>query len=156
MKKRRTFTIVQVFLLFICCFVCALFSACDLLPVPGESSFDESSCAHASVIETEKNRVKASCEKEGGYDIYFSCADCGAALGVEHHTIEALGHDIVHHDGKEASCTESGYEAYDTCKRCKYTTYKEISEAGHTWGEPFVEEGGASRRVSMAVGISKS
>lgn len=75
MKKRRAFTIVQVFLLFICCFVCSLFSACDLLP-DGSSN---SSCTHVSVIETEKNRVKASCEKEGGYDIYFSCADCGGA-----------------------------------------------------------------------------
>lgn len=135
MKKRRAFTIVQIFLLFVCCLVCALFSACDLLP-------GDSSCTHASVIETEKNRVKASCDKEGGYDIYFSCADCGAALGIEHRAIEALGHDIVHHDGKEASCTESGYAAYDTCTRCNYTTYKEIPETGHTWGEPFVEEGG--------------
>lgn len=84
MKKRRVFTIVQVFLLFICCFVCALFSACDLLP-------GESSCAHDSVIETEKNRVKASCEKDGGYDGYSQAGMSGAYEGAFYTDYEKAG-----------------------------------------------------------------
>lgn len=37
-------------------------------------------------------------------------------------------HDLEHHEGKAATCTESGWEAYDTCKRagCNYTTYRVI------------------------------
>ena len=49
--------------------------------------------------------------------------------------VDALGHDLVHHDGKTATCTEKGWEAYDTCSRCDYTTYKEISALGHSFGE---------------------
>ncbi len=43
----------------------------------------------------------------------------------------ALGHDIIHHEGKEATCDECGYEAYDTCSRCEYTTYEAIEALGH-------------------------
>ena len=44
---------------------------------------------------------------------------------------EALGHDRVHHEGKAPTCTEKGWEAYDTCTRCDYTTYEEIAATGH-------------------------
>lgn len=44
-------------------------------------------------------------------------------------------HDRVHHDAKAAACTETGWEAYDTCSRCDYTTYEEIAALGHTFGE---------------------
>ena len=50
---------------------------------------------------------------------------------VESAPTEALGHDEVAHDGKAASCTEHGYEAYVTCARCDYTTYTEIPALGH-------------------------
>ena len=43
----------------------------------------------------------------------------------------ALGHDIVHYDAQEATCTDAGWEAYDACTRCDYTTYEEISPLGH-------------------------
>ena len=35
----------------------------------------------------------------------------------------------MHHDAKAPTCTEIGWEAYDTCKRegCTYTTYVELS-----------------------------
>ncbi|MBQ7522918.1 MAG: PKD domain-containing protein [Oscillospiraceae bacterium] len=45
--------------------------------------------------------------------------------------IAMLGHDLVHHDAKAATCTEIGWEAYDTCTRCDYTTYAEIAALGH-------------------------
>ena len=56
------------------------------------------------------------------------CSECGYKYG------NALGHDYVHHDAKAATCTEKGWKAYDTCSRCDYTTYEEISAAGHTAG----------------------
>lgn len=45
--------------------------------------------------------------------------------------ISALGHDIVRHEAKAATCTEAGWSAYETCSRCDHTTYKEIVAAGH-------------------------
>ncbi|MGI5875112.1 MAG: hypothetical protein ACOX8R_10745 [Bacillota bacterium] len=46
-------------------------------------------------------------------------------------SIPMLGHDLIHHDAQAATCTEVGWEAYDTCSRCDYTTYKEIPTLGH-------------------------
>ena len=55
--------------------------------------------------------------------------------------IPARGHDLVHHDGKAPTCAEVGWEAYDTCSRCDYTTYREIPiSTAHTPGEPVREE----------------
>ena len=47
--------------------------------------------------------------------------------------IDALGHDLIRHEGKAATCTVKGWEAYDTCSRCDYTTYKEIPALGHKY-----------------------
>lgn len=49
--------------------------------------------------------------------------------------IEALGHDEVHHEGTDVSCTEVGWEAYETCKRegCDYTTKSEKAALGHDY-----------------------
>jgi len=35
-------------------------------------------------------------------------------------------HKLIHHPGKDASCTETGYKPYDTCELCDYTTYEVI------------------------------
>lgn len=43
-------------------------------------------------------------------------------------------HDIVHHDGEAATCTSAGFEPYDTCSGCDYTTFKEIPALGHDFG----------------------
>lgn len=40
-------------------------------------------------------------------------------------------HDYVYHDYQAATCTEIGWEAYETCKNCTYTTYKEILALDH-------------------------
>lgn len=42
-----------------------------------------------------------------------------------------LEHNIISHNKKLPSCTEVGWEAYEECLDCDYTTYKEISELGH-------------------------
>lgn len=59
------------------------------------------------------------------------CSHCG---DVVTETLDALGHDIIHHDAKAPTCTESGYDAYDTCSRCGYSTYHEIPALGHDEG----------------------
>ena len=60
------------------------------------------------------------------------------------------------------TCTESGYEAYDTCSRCSYTTYAEIPAKGHSYGEWTVdreptadEEGEMSRKCSSCGDVEK-
>ena len=40
-------------------------------------------------------------------------------------------HDLVHHDAKAPTCTETGWEEYDTCSRCDYTTKVEIPALKH-------------------------
>ena len=48
-------------------------------------------------------------------------------------------HDLVHHDAKAPTCTETGWEEYDTCSRCDYTTKVEIPAAGHDYTEKVVK-----------------
>ena len=57
-----------------------------------------------------------------------TCSVCGTVLA------DALGHDLISHAGKAPTCTEIGWEAYETCSRCDYTTYAEIAATGHTPG----------------------
>ena len=77
--------------------------------------------------------VAATCEKDGS--VYKECTVCHVEL--ERDTTSKLGHDLEHHDKKEATCTEIGWEAYDTCKRagCGYTTYQEIPALGHKYSQ---------------------
>ncbi len=69
-------------------------------------------------------KSKATCTSPAVY--YKSCALCGEK-GTETFETEKNpdNHDLVHHDAKAATCTEIGWDEYDTCKRCNYTTYKE-------------------------------
>ena len=69
-----------------------------------------------------------TCTEKGVETRY--CSRCDA---TETREVDALGHALVHHDGKAATCTEAGWEAYDTCSRCDYTTYKEIPATGHSY-----------------------
>ena len=43
-----------------------------------------------------------------------------------------LGHLIVTHSEKPATCTEGGWNAYETCERCDYTTYNAIPAMTHS------------------------
>ena len=45
----------------------------------------------------------------------------------------ALGHDLRHVDAKAPTCTETGWDAYDACSRCDYSTYEEIAAKDHDW-----------------------
>lgn len=45
--------------------------------------------------------------------------------------IDPNNHDIQNHAGQPATCKDAGWEAYETCSRCEYTTYSTISALGH-------------------------
>ena len=57
------------------------------------------------------------------------CTPCGQPYG----NTNPNNHDLEHHEAKAATCTEVGWNAYNTCKRegCSYTTYKEIAALNH-------------------------
>ena len=68
----------------------------------------------------------ATCTSTGTQEKTCSCGY------VKTETIAVLGHDLVSHAAKTATCTSIGWNAYETCNRCTYTTYKEIAKKTHT------------------------
>lgn len=56
-----------------------------------------------------------------------TCEKCGAEYGEK----DPNNHDLVHHDAKAPSCTEIGWDAYETCSRCDHTTYVERPALKH-------------------------
>ena len=80
-----------------------------------------------------ENKVDADCTADGSYDEVVYCTTCRAQLSRTAKTIDALGHDLIRHNAQAATCTAIGWNAYDTCSRCTYTTYNEIAATGHTW-----------------------
>ena len=61
----------------------------------------------------------ASCS--GGYATCTSPGVCAACGGSYYG-----GHDLVQHAAKAPTCTEIGWDAYEACSRCDYTTYVEL------------------------------
>ncbi|MDE6586579.1 MAG: hypothetical protein K2K80_07865, partial [Clostridia bacterium] len=55
--------------------------------------------------------------------------------------IEALGHDIQQHEAQALNCTEAGWNAYEACTRCDYTTKTEIAALGHEWSTEWSNDG---------------
>ena len=53
--------------------------------------------------------------------------------------IAALNHALVHHEAQAPTCTAVGWEAYDTCSRCSYTTKVEKQKTPHPYGETWVK-----------------
>ena len=50
------------------------------------------------------------------------CEACGGEYGE----IDPNNHDLVQHAAKAPTCTEIGWDTYDRCIRCGYTTRKEL------------------------------
>ena len=94
--------------------------------------------------------VSATCENDGS--VYKECSVCHVEL--ERDTTSKLGHDIEHHGKKEATCTEIGWNEYDSCKRvgCGYTTYQEIPALGHTGGTATCTEQAVCTRCNEKYG----
>ncbi len=63
------------------------------------------------------------------------CTEWGKCTGCGKAYLEPLGHNITKHDGKDPTCTEPGWWAYETCSRCDYTTRQEIPANGHKYGK---------------------
>ena len=55
------------------------------------------------------------------------CAECGAEYGET----DPDNHALTHHEAKAATCTEIGWDAYETCSRCNHTTRTELPALNH-------------------------
>ena len=55
------------------------------------------------------------------------CEVCDAEYGEK----TPNNHDLVQHAAKAPTCTEKGWDAYDTCSRCDHTTYTELPALNH-------------------------
>ena len=60
---------------------------------------------------------RATCIRPG------TCTTCGGRYDG--------GHDLVQHAAKAPTCTEIGWDTYDRCIRCGYTTRKELPALNH-------------------------
>ena len=98
---------------------------------------------HTSGDAVKENVVVATCTTGGSYDEVTYCQACNKELSRAAKTLPALGHAIVHHEAQAATCTEIGWNAYDDCSRCDYTTYQEIPALDHAYaGEWSKDENG--------------
>ena len=55
------------------------------------------------------------------------CKVCGGEYGEK----DSSNHDRVQHAAKAPTCTDIGWDAFDTCKNCDYTDYQEIPALKH-------------------------
>lgn len=68
---------------------------------------------------------RATCIRPG------TCTTCGGSYYG--------GHDLVQYAAKAPTCTEIGWDAYETCSRCDYTTRKELPALNHDYQAVTVE-----------------
>ena len=55
------------------------------------------------------------------------CEACGGEYGEK----DPNNHALEQHAAKAPTCTEKGWNAYETCSRCNYTTYAELPALKH-------------------------
>lgn len=63
------------------------------------------------------------------------CKVCGGEYGEK----DPNNHDLVQHAAKAPTCTEIGWNAYETCSRCDHTTYAELPALNHDYQAVTVE-----------------
>ena len=89
----------------------------------GEETFSMPAEEHSLV---KHNAKPATCDK-AGTAAYWECELCGEIYADEDGTeaitaaelvIPALGHELVHHEASEATCTEDGTGEHWACSRC--------------------------------------
>ncbi|MBQ9860006.1 MAG: phosphodiester glycosidase family protein [Clostridia bacterium] len=87
----------------------------------GCSYTEGTTIGHTIVFDEE---VPPFCE-DTGLTAGSHCSVCGKVI-VAQECVEALGHDLVYVDAKIPTYTGVGWDAYEECARCAYTTYVEI------------------------------
>ena len=85
---------------------------CNDSPITGPHSFEENQISEATCVSPAVYGKK--------------CNVCDYQLTVTRGDKNPDKHDLVYHKAKAATCTEIGWNAYETCSRCDYTTYAEL------------------------------
>lgn len=63
------------------------------------------------------------------------CEVCDTEYGEK----DPNNHDLIPHEAKAPTCTEIGWNAYETCSRCDHTTYAELPALNHDYQAVTVE-----------------
>ena len=100
----------------------------DAQPTPGGTDEPDEPHVHTEVTD---EAVAPTCTKNGLTE-GSHCAVCGEVI-VAQRTVPALGHELSYHAGQAATCTQAGWNAYETCGNCGYTTYAEIPALDHNY-----------------------
>ena len=112
---------------------------------------------HNWVEKVEDKYLKSAADCTNAAVYYKSCEHCGITHDSEIFTHgDPLGHNLVHHDAKAATCTEHGWNEYDTCSRCDYTTYSEIDALSHVFDEWYVEKQPTDREKGIEKRLCKN
>ena len=111
---------------------------CTVCHITMETAADTSG-VHVHANQSEENYLEATCTQEGYYEVVIFCLDCGQEVSRTPVVIPAKSHELEHHEAKAVTCTERGWDAYDTCKNCSYTTFVEIPAPGHVQDEWIID-----------------
>ena len=125
------------------------YGAHAFLAAPNWDSDDENHWFSCTVCRKAKTKVDAhffvqgnvsSCLKSAATCVsppvyYTNCAYC-YHKGTDTYLStwerpDPNNHDLVHYDAKAPTCTEIGWDEYDTCSRCDYTTKVELPALKH-------------------------
>ena len=95
----------------------------------------QSKAPHSFVELADAKHLKSEATCVSGAVYYRSCSECGyhAPDTFESGDKNPNNHDLVPREYKAPTCTEIGWEAYDACSRCDYTTYQELDALGHAY-----------------------
>ena len=89
---------------------------------PNGNGTHTGSCTRCSEVKTAScTGGKATCSAKA------VCEVCGGEYGEK----DSNNHDLVQHAAKAPTCTEKGWNAYETCSRCDHTTYAELPALNH-------------------------
>ena len=94
----------------------------------GEITLPQEEIAKLAHTPVSSEELPAMCDQQGMTAGVY-CSVCNETISGRV-VIPELGHDIKHYEAKKPTYTGVGWEAYDSCGRCAYTTYVEIPALG--------------------------
>ena len=88
--------------------------------------------------------TRSNCDAVDTASCTGGTADCSAkavceVCGKEYGEKDPNNHNLEQHAAKAPTCTEIGWNAYETCSRCDHTTYTELPALNHDYQAVTVE-----------------
>ncbi len=96
-------------------------------------------CLSACTLEGEKEhihnivteiKIDSTCTSSGLTEGKY-CSICNEVI-VSQEKIPMLEHELVFHEASSPTETTAGWHAYETCKKCDYSTFRDIPPLDHT------------------------